>query len=806
MAWALRPALLRHTGRSAICLSKVQNIAQRRHLTTNNRFLKVLDEVQDALRSGKPVVALETTIYTHGFPYPENVALASLLESVVRVNGGIPATIGVLDGVARVGMETEDLIRLTESAGNKNTRKISRRDLAFACGSSVRDKKLNGGTTIAGTALLAHLAGIKIFATGGLGGVHKGGETSMDVSADLVELGRTPVAVISSGCKSFLDIPRTLEYLETQGVGVGTFADGREGSVDFPAFWSRESGVRSPFTIQNEAEAAAIVHAQLKLPVSSGLLLANPVPEEASIPKPDMDRVIAQAVHEAEEAGITGSANTPFILNKIKELTEGKSVSANKVLVASNVKRGTLVAVELEKLELQDDPIFDRKSRQETVNTEEKNPYRANSYFPPTIEKTPDGIHDLGSTNSSGLDVVVAGSIAIDLSCDYSPLTSSKSNEEPVIHTSNPAVITQDVGGVGYNLALAAHRAGSSVQLCSAIADDAFGNVALNHLKKRGLSTTGIEILSEDTGLRTAQYVAVNDTKKNLHLGMADMQIIEHLSGTFDQVWKPSLLHQKPSYVVVDGNWDILTLQKWLRVGKLSGARVAFEPVSTAKAVRVLGDRTKDSKLGVAPFHNLDLITPNKMELLHIHDAARELEYFEQDDWWQIIDSLNLSSAGSHDLLARITSADLVDSGVPQQSIQLLPYMPCILTKLGQEGVLLTQLLRAGDGRLTSPESAPYIVSRNHSESLKDIGGIYMRMFPPAELIPEDQIVSVNGAGDTMLGVITAGLALNSEAKIEDLVDIGQRASVMTLKSNFSVSPEVESLRGVLTLGGSKTK
>jgi pseudouridine-5'-phosphate glycosidase/pseudouridine kinase len=175
------------------------------------------------------------------------------------VNGGVPATIGILDGVARVGMDPDELIRLTASASQSTTLKLSRRDLAYVCGLRLAGKNFNGGTTIASTMLLAELAGIKIFGTGGLGGVHRGAESSMDISADLTELGRTPVAVISSGCKSFLDIPRTLEYLETEGVYVGTFADGRKGNVDFPAFWARDSGVKSPTTVENEIEAAAII-------------------------------------------------------------------------------------------------------------------------------------------------------------------------------------------------------------------------------------------------------------------------------------------------------------------------------------------------------------------------------------------------------------------------------------------------------------------------------------------------------------------------------------------------------------------
>lgn len=198
--------------------------------------------------------------------------------------------------------------------------------------------------------LLARLAGIRVFGTGGLGGVHRNGENTMDVSADLTELGRTRVAVISSGCKGFLDIPRTLEYLETQGCHVSTFADGRSGKVDFPAFWARDSGVKSPAVVNTEKEAAAIILAQEKLGIESGLLFANPIPEEAGIPASEMQSMIETALQEANEKGFTGSANTPYVLGRIKQLTGEKAVIANKVLVESNIIRATNVAVELSRL------------------------------------------------------------------------------------------------------------------------------------------------------------------------------------------------------------------------------------------------------------------------------------------------------------------------------------------------------------------------------------------------------------------------------------------------------------------------
>ena len=198
--------------------------------------------------------------------------------------------------------------------------------------------------------VLARLAGVRVFGTGGLGGVHRGGQDSLDVSADLTELGRTRVAVVSSGCKGFLDIPRTLEYLETQGTLVSTFADGRSGNIDFPAFWARDSGMKSPSVVQNEQEAAAMILAQEKLDIESGLLFANPIPEEYAIPSVEMATAIDTAVREATEMGHTGSTNTPYVLTRIRELTGGKSVDANVGLVRANVEMAARIASELSKL------------------------------------------------------------------------------------------------------------------------------------------------------------------------------------------------------------------------------------------------------------------------------------------------------------------------------------------------------------------------------------------------------------------------------------------------------------------------
>jgi len=308
-------------------------------------LFRVSEEVHDAISTNKPVVALETAIYTHGYPSPSNRKLASDIEQIIRSNGAIPATIGLLNGQAIVGLSSTEMDEIASSAGSKSTVKVSRRDLAYLTG--LPHLKLNGGTTIAATMILAHKAGIKVFATGGLGGVHRGAERTMDISADLTELGRTPVAVISAGMKSFLDFPMTLEILETQGVFVSTFGS-RSAKVDVPAFFSRNSGIKSPNTVETAEEAAHIIRASHSLKLTSGQLFFNPIPVDDEIPKEEMDGFIAAAVESAKH--IIGKDNTPYVLNQLIERSEGRSLKANTALVLNNALMGAKVACELAKL------------------------------------------------------------------------------------------------------------------------------------------------------------------------------------------------------------------------------------------------------------------------------------------------------------------------------------------------------------------------------------------------------------------------------------------------------------------------
>jgi pseudouridine-5'-phosphate glycosidase/pseudouridine kinase len=321
------------------------------------------------------------------------------------------------------------------------------------------------------------------------------------------------------------------------------------------------------------------------------------------------------------------------------------------------------------------------------------------------------------------------------------------------------------------------------------------------------MSIAGVKTLPSDGGSRTAQYVAVNDSNKDLMLAMADMSILEStatdlssISDAFDTFWLPQLQQSKPSHIVLDANWPPQHLGRWLEAAKAVNAFVTFEPVSTVKSTRPFR-LPKPYSLSVFPGPSIHLATPNAYELAAMHTAARESGVFDRGDWWEIIDALGIPHSGARTQLALATTSELVDQGIPQQSIQLLPFIPSICTKLGSQGVLLTQLIPANDKRLSSGEYAPYILSQcaNGTEDTLGVGGVYMRLFPPIEEVKAEDIVSVNGVGDTFAGTLVAGLASRGPAaRVEDLIDFAQRAAVLTLKSKESVSPGLGTLRILL--------
>ncbi|RYC33909.1 pseudouridine-5'-phosphate glycosidase [Lichenibacterium minor] len=298
---------------------------------TQDLPLDLSDEVKHALDRGAPVVALESTIITHGMPYPDNVSTARAVEAAVRAGGAMPATIAVLGGRIRVGLSDAEAEALGRGTG---ALKLSRADLAFAVATG-RD----GSTTVAATMICAHLAGIRVFATGGIGGVHRGMESTLDVSADLDELGRTPVTVVCAGAKALLDLPRTLEYLETRGVPVVGYRTDR-----FPAFWSRDSGLPAPLRLDSAAEIAALAAAQRRLGLGGGVLVANPVAAADEIPGGEIAAHIDEAVADAVRRGIGGKAVTPFVLSRMLELTGGRSLRTNVALILGNARLAAEIA------------------------------------------------------------------------------------------------------------------------------------------------------------------------------------------------------------------------------------------------------------------------------------------------------------------------------------------------------------------------------------------------------------------------------------------------------------------------------
>ncbi|MDG1531630.1 MAG: pseudouridine-5'-phosphate glycosidase [Paracoccaceae bacterium] len=297
-------------------------------------LLSIAPEVLDALNEGAPVVALESTIISHGMPYPKNLETALSLEALIRENCAVPATIAVINGVPKIGLSKAEISELAQA---QSVMKLSRADLAIC----IAQGKM-GATTVAATMILAELAGIDVFATGGIGGVHKGAEESFDISADLGELGKTAVSVVAAGPKAILDVPKTLEVLETQGVPVITY-----GAEQVPAFWSRESGIPTPLRMDAADEIAAAHLMRARLNISGGQLICNPIPKEAEIPADVLAPLIAEAVAEAEAAQINAKAVTPFLLKRLTELTEGSSLIANIALVRNNAKVGAEIAKQI---------------------------------------------------------------------------------------------------------------------------------------------------------------------------------------------------------------------------------------------------------------------------------------------------------------------------------------------------------------------------------------------------------------------------------------------------------------------------
>ncbi|SCU92452.1 LAFA_0F10638g1_1 [Lachancea sp. 'fantastica'] len=710
--------------------------------------LRISDEVRSALSGKRPIVALESTIITHGLPFPQNLEMAMQVESQIRKQGVTPATIAFVDGIPTVGLQSSELELLAASAKSKSINKVSRRDIAYTMAN-----KLLGGTTISSTMILSHMAGIDVFATGGLGGVHRGAETTMDISADLDELGRTPVAVVCAGPKAILDIEKTMEYLETKGCMVATL--GPPGS-NVPGFYSRDSGVPSPYNFENFSEAARIIHAGRQMDLQSGYLMCIPPPEEVALDDSWVESIIDEANHRAGQLGIRGKSLTPFLLGEIAEATRGKSVKSNIDFVLNNARAGAQIALELSKL------------NKDT---------RSVSYAQPACISVP----AKSATSSS----VVVGAVALD--------TQSTIINDTRMKDSNVGRVRTSVGGVGYNVALAAHWSNRypevSTRLISSVGDDLSGSAIL---AKLGMPNESIYVDSKNS---TAQYSSMHSNDGELLVACADMEIATKLPPEFLSY---QLECAKPKVLVVDANVAVQTIQDLVDLEKKFGYMVVFEPVSDTKARKL----SLLKNIEVYPNTQIYLITPTASELRSIYESFEKAGRFDVDKWFPVLDSLQIDNALRLENQAKGFSKSLSDvrrSGVFQMASNILPYFPRILVKDGANEIYVFTLIEDLDEVRSLESEADYVfLSKGLSFGGKQIGMMFEHY-----KIPEaaSKVVSVTGAGDTLLGVLCNELCHKGDIfKLPAAVRLAsfrraQLGAKLTVEDTTAVSESLKNLK-----------
>ncbi|XP_062124734.1 uncharacterized protein LOC133837841 [Drosophila sulfurigaster albostrigata] len=524
-----------------------------RTYTQNQNHIVVHPEIRQALSQKQPIVALESTIITHGMPVPQNVETALQVEEVVRQNGAVPATIGIIDGCIKVGLTQEELMKLAHKP-REQVIKCSRRDLPYVVAA-----QQSGGTTVAATMIVAHQVGIPIFATGGIGGVHREGHVTMDVSADLVELGRTPVAVVCSGVKSILDIPRTLEYLETQGVCVASYAS--MGGV-FPDFYTRDSGCKVPYNLETAADAARLLRAWRELDLQSGVLIGVPIPEEFAADKSAIDAAIEQANAEAQAQGVSGKEVTPFLLSHIAGITKGRSLQANIALIKNNAAVAAQIA-----------SAWVAGNGQQCGDSREP-------------KKKP----------------VVVGASILDLSF--------RVKDTHGLHLDGAtykSVAKHAAGGVGRNIAEGIYKLYGEVNLISAVGNDHFAQM-LRQLMPAALQSNLIVDAQHATSLCSVIFDRLGDCK----LILGDMDV--HDSITTAALKAKSELFSQAPLIVMDSNLSEQAMSSTLQLAQQFQVPVFFEPTDMFIA-------GKPFKLPAELTQHIRLLKPNLHELKTIVEA-----------------------------------------------------------------------------------------------------------------------------------------------------------------------------------------
>ena len=700
-------------------------------------------EVARAVLNNEPVVALESTIISHGgLPYPKNLELARLAEDVVRKNGAIPATCAVINGVPKVGLDAADLDRLA-CGGAGSIMKASRRDLPFACAMG-----RHASTTVAGTMVLAHAAGIRIFATGGIGGVHRGAEQSMDVSADLLELGRTPVSVVCAGIKSILDVGKTLEVLETQGVPVVTLQ-----SDAFPAFFTNDSGLRSPLRANSPRELAAMAAASRALGLQTGIVVAVPNPEPYADPAA-LETCIQKALASAAQAGVSGPATTPFLLASVERLTGGRSLEANVALLLNNARVAALMAVELSQL-----------CEAGATHAAVTSPIAPVS-LPP-------------STPRPGADpVVVVGGAARDVVASMSPMVPLR------MGSSNPGQVRGAFGGVARNIGERLARLGQPVHLCSAVGGDDDGRALLAHAAHAGVDVAHVKV---SAGGSTACYVAVHGPGGDLVVSVADMAVLATLGEDDMRALAGSV--RKSRLVVADGNLSPAAFAELARLCASYAVPLFFEPTSDHKCLlpllaeslplvdvikpnsselralctALLEQTSQDAMAGARPIPNRAAV---KNALVGFLATSRKTPEAEMD----LVDVRILAQALVHamrlDRPTATASRDATAEGLPRAVRH-----KHVLVSLGPLGVLWAAEVGAMSGLLRD----------KHPCVLLGADGLVATMHVPCVPLNlvEGAVVNTNGCGDSFCaGVIGSMLAPDGPGLLgEAAINAGHRAA-----------------------------
>lgn len=515
--------------------------------------MRISPDVHSAVDSNRPVVALETSIVCQGLPWPTNLSTALACSAAVRAAGATPAVVAIVRGEAVVGATDEEVADLAHAARDGlPLQKVAARDIASCCANG-----FSGGTTVSATALLATIAGVRVFATGGIGGVHRFVHESWDISADIAALASVSILVVCAGVKSILDVPKTLEALESSSVPVLTLNPEKG---EFPGFYTRTSGVRSPDSVSTEIEAARTASLQLSMG-DRGMLLAVPIPRQHEADPAIISSALHAALDEAKAKRISGRETTPFLLGRMAELSSDHSLASNVELVKNNAS----VAGRIAKLIC-------------SIN-----------------ENAKSGVGSCQISDSNRFDVVVAGGCAVDIT--------AAAHDPMRLGTSNAGAVSIHVGGVGHNVARAAQRTGAQVTLVSAVGNDATGSIALTELRNANMHT----VVSVISGARTATYCALNNGDGDLNVAVADMKILDkRLPATTGNPRRLSALIREARIVCLDANLHVKDIDFIAETAFSCGTHLWYEPVSVAKSIKIFAQNA---------FRNISFMSPNADEM-----------------------------------------------------------------------------------------------------------------------------------------------------------------------------------------------